>query len=356
MENLYKYDFNEKLSIGESALIYYNSILKKDVFNRIIISTILKLHKKGYVELNNTKNNELIIKIKNGTKDLRISEKFIYECLKCIDTDGDSILTLNEFKISENNVFATQKNNIKELIIQEAMKDELIDIKKFKKKRMYFFRTLEILVLIILPIGLEFMDPIKLIMLIIAIVIFSILVGTTYLGNIITTSKDSLKKLKDKLINDDIMQYSSKMERRNIIIEFVICLIVYLIFYYLAIKTLSYIGIIPPLVLFIISIIEYTKFCRTDINTDKAELIKKQLKDLKEYLKEYSLIKDRKAIEVYLWEDYLIFSILLGVNNNVTREISLNLSNDNIKRGIQYDDYENKYFYINDKNEKVYLD
>lgn len=148
MENLYKYDFNEKLSIGESALIYYNSILKKDVFNRIIISTILKLHKKGYVELNNTKNNELIIKIKNGTKDLRISEKFIYECLKCIDTDGDSILTLNEFKISENNVFATQKNNIKELIIQEAMKDELIDIKKFKKKRMYFFRTLEILVLI----------------------------------------------------------------------------------------------------------------------------------------------------------------------------------------------------------------
>ena len=69
MEKKYnRNDIDENFSMGESALLYYDDILEKNVLNRIIISTILRLHKKGYVELNKTNENELVINIKNGTK------------------------------------------------------------------------------------------------------------------------------------------------------------------------------------------------------------------------------------------------------------------------------------------------
>ena len=87
-------DIDEHLSMGENALLYYDNILEKNALNRMVISTILRLHKKGYVEVNKSKENELVIKIKNGTKKLRISEAFIFECLKVMDSDSDNILTL----------------------------------------------------------------------------------------------------------------------------------------------------------------------------------------------------------------------------------------------------------------------
>ena len=353
-------DIDEKLSMGENALLYYDNILEKNVLNRVIISTILELHKKGYVELNNTKENELVIEIKKGTKDLRISETFIYECLRFIDADNDSIVTLDEFNAYENDVFARHKKNIKELIIQEAMVDELIDIEKFKKKRKHFFRTLEILVILIMSMLVEFINPIKAIILVITIIVISTLMGTNYLDEFITYSKDSLKKLKNKLLNEEIMKYSSKTKHKNIMIEFVTWIIIYYIHFYFLEEIFTYIEnifIIETLIILILAIVEYIKFHKVDIYTDKAILNRQKLKGLGEYLKEYSLIENRKAIEIYLWEDYLIFSVLLGINNNITNEMKLNLDNNRRKKSeIQYDYYENRYFYMNDKDEKVYID
>lgn len=107
----------------------------------------------------------------------------------------------------------------------------------------------------------------------------------------------------------------------------------------------------------IFAIVEYIKFNRANVYADKAILYKQKLERFGNYLKDYSLIKERNAIEVYLWEDYLTFSVLLGINRNITKEIKINLSNDTEKKNeIKYDYYENKYFYINDKNEKIYVD
>ena len=104
MDNIDSIDKN--LSMGENALIYYDDILEKKVLNRIIISNILKLHKKGYVELDKNSANELVVKIKNGTEKLKITETFIYECLSSIDRNSDFVLTLDELNASENKVFA----------------------------------------------------------------------------------------------------------------------------------------------------------------------------------------------------------------------------------------------------------
>ena len=65
-----------------------------------------------------------------------------------------------------------------------------------------------------------------------------------------------------------------------------------------------------------------------------------------------------KSIEIHLWDNYLIISVLLDINKTIPKELNLSLSNKNrnIKTEIKFDYYENKYFYINDKNEKIYIE
>ena len=45
-----------------------------------------------------------------------------------------------------------------------------------------------------------------------------------------------------------------------------------------------------------------------------------ELAGLKRYLKEYTLIKDRQAVEVALFEDYLIFAQIMGIAKEVAKE------------------------------------
>lgn len=353
-------DIDKNLSMGEYALLHYDNIVEKNTLNKIIISNILRLHKKGYLELNNNKENKLEIKIKDSKESLRISETFIYECLRLIDSNNDLILTLDEFSAYENNVFSKYKKQIKELIIQEAMTDELINIEKFKKKRKYFFRTLETLVIVFSSFLVGFINEFITIILIIATAIIIALGRTGNLIKFTNYSKNSLKKLKTKLLNDEIMQYSSKTENKKILTEFTLCISAYYMHLYLAREIFIYIGnlfVIELIIMLIFAIVEYIKFNRANVYTDKAILYKQKLERFGNYLKDYSLIKERNAIEVYLWEDYLTFSVLLGINRNITKEIKINLSNDTEKKNeIKYDYYENKYFYINDKNEKIYVD
>ena len=317
-------DIDENLSMGENALLYYDDILEKKVMNRIIISTILRLHKKGYTEINNGQQNELIIKIKDGTENLKISEKFIYEILKFSDIDDDGIVSLDELNATDNKIFAKNKKNIKQLIIQEAMSDDLISKEKFKEKRKYFFRTLEILMLIIWYIINIFLDEMGIAMIL-------SFVASLYVVNFIKIN-DELKKLKKKLINDQIMQYRSEEETINIIKEIFICIIIYYVneavikqLYKITLYTME-ILLIELIFALIFAVISYIKFAKTDVYADKAILDKQKLVGLEEYLTEYSLIQDRKAVEIYLWEDYLTFAVLLGINNNITSEIKLNLS------------------------------
>ena len=105
----------------------------------------------------------------------------------------------------------------------------------------------------------------------------------------------------------------------------------------------TYIFCIEIIITLIYAIIQYIKFRKIDIYTDKAILNKQKLKELSEFLKDNSLIQDRRALEIYIWEDYLTFSVLLGINNNIPDEIKINLSNIEKKRGIYYNYYDNRF-------------
>lgn len=356
MESTIKYnrfEIDDNLSMGENGFLYYNDFMENNAYNRIILSSILNLHKKRYVEIETNEKNELIIKIITGTQNLKISEYFIYECLKQIDKDENGTITLNEFNTSENTIFAKNKKNIKELIYQEALDDDLIDKEKYSMKRTYFFRILSILC-ILAPMAYLY----KFVLIILGVLLL-ILIDFK-----MSKPKDELNKLKESLINSDIMKYGSKNELKKIIIEFIICFIIFFANYYI----LNYLNLLVPntllliaietIIILIYAIKNYIKFIKIDILSDKAISTQQNLQSLANFLKDYSLIENRKSIEIHLWDIYLILSVLLNINKTITKELKFEISDNHKNKEIekQFDFYENKYFYINDKNEKVYLD
>ena len=66
----------------------------------------------------------------------------------------------------------------------------------------------------------------------------------------------------------------------------------------------------------------YFKNLKTKIYTATAELKQEaiELAGLKRYLKEYTLIKDRGAIEVALFEEYLIYAQIMGIAKEVAKD------------------------------------
>lgn len=100
----------------------------------------------------------------------------------------------------------------------------------------------------------------------------------------------------------------------------------------------------------------YKKFKNTDIYTQKAKEEKERLNALKKYLEDYSLINKREILEIYLWEKYLAYATIFNINHNIIEILQVNLEEKiSDKKEIQFDFYENKYFYIDDKNQKIYI-
>lgn len=91
--------------------------------------------------------------------------------------------------------------------------------------------------------------------------------------------------------------------------------------------------------------------------TKKAEEEKERLIGLKKYLEDYSLINKREILEIYLWEKYLAYATIFNINHNIIEILQVNLEEKvNAKKEIQFDFYENKYFYIDDRKQKIYID
>lgn len=76
-------------------------------------------------------------------------------------------------------------------------------------------------------------------------------------------------------------------------------------------------------------------------DTTTFETKGREIAGLKKYLKEYSLIKDRKAIEVELFEDYLIFAQMVGIAATVASQFNELYPDvkDTIAKSFTYNDY-----------------
>ena len=54
--------------------------------------------------------------------------------------------------------------------------------------------------------------------------------------------------------------------------------------------------------------------------TSKGRELNQKLEGLKNYLKDYSLMNEREAKEIELWDDYLIYSVMFGHNKKIIEE------------------------------------
>lgn len=70
---------------------------------------------------------------------------------------------------------------------------------------------------------------------------------------------------------------------------------------------------------FVIEQVIYMK--RTYRRTVKGKVLLNKAYALKNYLKEYSLIKYRSEQELILWEHYLVYAVALGVNEKIEDEV-----------------------------------
>lgn len=57
------------------------------------------------------------------------------------------------------------------------------------------------------------------------------------------------------------------------------------------------------------------------IRNKKAKEINSKLEGLRKYIKDYSMIDERKKEELNVWEDYLIYSVVLGENTQIVKDV-----------------------------------
>jgi len=57
------------------------------------------------------------------------------------------------------------------------------------------------------------------------------------------------------------------------------------------------------------------------VRSKEGEEINKKIEGLRKFLNEYSQIEGRSQEELVLWEDYLVYSVILGINTKVVEEI-----------------------------------
>ena len=57
------------------------------------------------------------------------------------------------------------------------------------------------------------------------------------------------------------------------------------------------------------------------VRSKEAKDINLKLEGLKNYIKEYSLLKDKEYKDLIIWENYLVYSIILGNNTKIVKEV-----------------------------------
>jgi len=62
------------------------------------------------------------------------------------------------------------------------------------------------------------------------------------------------------------------------------------------------------------------------VRSKEAKDINSKLEGLKNYIKEYSLLKDKEYKDLIIWENYLVYSIILGNNTKIVKKVSTMLT------------------------------
>ena len=73
----------------------------------------------------------------------------------------------------------------------------------------------------------------------------------------------------------------------------------------------------------IVSIIHYRNLNSIDpyVRSNTGKEINLRLEGLRKYLLDFSKIEDKNIEQLKLWEEYLVYSVILGINNNIIDDV-----------------------------------
>ena len=57
------------------------------------------------------------------------------------------------------------------------------------------------------------------------------------------------------------------------------------------------------------------------IRNDEGKMINLKLEGLRKYLVDFSQIEEKTKEQLILWEEYLVYSVILGINTKVIEEV-----------------------------------
>jgi len=190
--------------------------------------------------------------------------------LKIIDIIEDEIQIINkEYNLEEHEKYLLEnKENFSlgryhDLIIKDSKEKGLIEVKKVKKNKIFMAVLLMILM------------PLLLFLLISTNAISNVKIGENFFGIII-----------------------------------LICFIIVFLTLFMS----------PIIIIHYIAQYTLSSTLSSYGRAEKGEEINKMLEGLKNYIKDFSVLDQRVAKEIYLWEDYLIYSILFDQNIKIIKE------------------------------------
>lgn len=251
-----------------------------------IAATILKLYGKKYIDFENEK-----IVVKNEKiAELKKSEQQII------------------FLIANNNLHMLERIKWKQIALQEAIEDGYIKVNnKINKKKHFWISTV--------------------------LIFFSIYCILNSIMDFVNVSPEEAKDLEiyiqqeiyneesaqDFNVNGNKESYENNLKYFNNIISgkygkyFIdiisIMINIFIIFALIVYKVFRYIYYLS---------IEKSKYIRTEL----GEKLVEEIAAMQRYIHEFSLLSEKEKKDIELWEDFLVYAVVLEENTNIVKEIA----------------------------------
>ena len=151
--------------------------------------------------------------------------------------------------------------------------------------------------------------------------------GTVEVTNLIAFSKLAME---EALENNLIIDKKPNKKAAILFIVFIILVqaIAFIIDYLMYMKTadvmpMTFVAFISNLIFYFLFHSAYAKYASfARIRTEKGEELNKKLEGLKQYIKKFSSLDDKKSEFVNIWDEYLIYSVIFKQNKTVEKELS----------------------------------
>lgn len=326
------YIINKKIKIKSSSkevndlispVLAEGIVDKKIGIKEIIMTTIAELNIKGNIRIINNEVLELL-----STENIEFYEKEIIELLfkenKIIKLkDINKIFIESNVKTAE---FSKKINLIKNLITDKLFSENIFSRRLTVINKLISMAS----ILIIINVIYLFFMPTETILNLVTIFSFYYFIYciVTYIKKYIK-EKISITQisLQDKIANIDKTFYS---KNGSFIIIFVALVLVVFLLYIISIIKINLSFLVKTVFVILLNIF-IINLSNNIVLTTKGKEEQIKLLRLKNYINDYSLIKNRDLESVIIWDEYFAYAIAFGIPNKVVNSICEDWYDVNIK-------------------------